>query len=359
MFNVCVMQLTPIIIITFLLLKDEHLRKRDTPEAEKIFRISVITIIIAMLYFTEGLCKFSALKHMVPKVLKDEPYAFLTWGCIAEMLAAQAVIEWNLFVEYAIFRSNDYEAKKRRLFKNYGIAVSIGFVIVYLLAVRLFGAGLNLISILSVAMIVFFAVGIYFMVRSVLAVRKAHKTRKPPSFLRLDGFIIPVVLTYLTSFFSIFLQEWDARSLGLAIAVVLTWRSVTNRYKYVDPYTGFFNRDFLKSMNEYMEKSGYPNGTGVLFKAPGSGDRLIPVLDSFKPEDSEIFSFGDGEFLLMAGPQKESVIRLLINGVKLSASEQGDIPEIETRYAIRNEDETTEEFTARLLALSSDSDGSR
>ncbi len=69
--------------------------------------------------------------------------------------------------------------------------------------------------------------------------------------------------------------------------------------------------------------------------------------------------FGDGEFLLMAGPQKESVIRLLINGVKLSASEQGDIPEIETRYAIRNEDETTEEFTARLLALSSDSDGSR
>ena len=352
MFNVCVMQLTPIIILTYLIFKDEHLRKRDTPEAKKIFLISVIGILIGLVYLMSGLCKFTSLYSVVPIVLKEEPYAYLTWGCIGEILAAWAIIEWNLFVEYAIFRSSDYEAKKSRLFKIYGIAVACGFVIVYLLAVRFLGAGLNLISFLGVFMFVFFAIGIYFMIRSVVVVRLSKKTRQAPSFLRLDGFIIPIALTYLLSFLSIILQEWDARSLGIAIAVVLTWRSVTNRYKYVDPYTGFFNRNFLQSMNEYMEKSGYPNGIGVFFNAPGTGDRLVPVLDSFKPADSEIFSFGDGEFLLMAGPQKESVIKLLINGVKLTASEEGDIQEIETEYAMRNADETAEEFTARLIKLS-------
>ena len=352
MFNVSVMQLTPIIILTLLLLRDEHLRKRDTAEAKKIFRISVIAILLAFVYLMEGLCKYTALYSVVPTVLKDEPYAFLTWGCIGEILAAWAIIEWNLFVEYSIFRSDEYEAKKRRLFKIYGIAVACGFVIVYLLAVRFLGAGLNLISFLGVSMFVFFALGIYFMIRSVVAVRMSKKNRQAPSFLRLDGFIIPTALTYLLSFLSIILQEWDARSLGIAIAVVLTWRSVMNRYKYVDPYTGFFNRNFLQSMNEYMEKSGYPNGIGVLFKAPGTGDKLIPVLDSFKPADSEIFSFGNGKFLLMAGPQKESVIKLLINGVKLTASEEGDIEEIETLYAIRNEEESAEDFTARLIKLS-------
>ena len=352
MFTVCVMQLTPIIILTILLLKDEHLRKRDTAEAGKIFRISVIAILIAVVYLMAGMCKFTALYSVAPTVLKEEPYCFLTWGCISEMFAAQAIIEWNLFVEYAIFKSGDYEAKKRRVFKICGIVASVGFVIVYAAGYKLFGAGLNLISFLSVTMFVFFALGIYFMIRSVIAVHRAKKTRQAPLFLRLDAFIVPIVLTYLLGAFAVITQEFDPRSLGIAIAVVQTWRSVVNRYKYVDPYTGFFNRNFLKSMNEYMDKSGYPNGIGVLFKAPGTGDKLIPVLEGFKPADSEIFSFGDGEFLLMAGPQKESVIKLLINGVKLTASEESDIKDIEAEYAIRGEDETTEDFTARLLRLS-------
>ena len=354
MITVCVIQLPPIIILTALLLKDEHLRKRDTLEAKKIFSISVIGIIIAVIYLMSGLCKQSALYNVAPTVLKEEPYAFLTWGCVAEMLATQAIIEWNSFVEFAIFRSVDHDAKRRRLLKRYGIAVVIGFILVYLLAYRMFGAGLNLISFLAVTMFVFFAIGIYFMIRSVVCVHIAKKTRKPPSFLRLDGFIIPIVITYVLSFFSIILQEWDLRSVGIAIAVLLTWKSVLNRYRYVDPFTGFFNKNFLSSMNDYMEKSGYPNGIGVLFKAPGTGNKLIPVLDGFKPADSEIFSFGDGEFLLMAGPQKESVIRLLINGVKRTASEESDIKEINTKYAVREKNESAEEFTARLLGLSAE-----
>ena len=100
-----------------------------------------------------------------------------------------------------------------------------------------------------------------------------------------------------------------------------------------------------------MEKSGYPNATGICFKAPGSAGKLIPVLNGMKPADAEIFSLGEDQFLVMAGPQSESAIRLMIKGAAMKAAEIDRSMVIESSYAVRQKDESTEAFTKRLLDL--------
>ena len=75
------------------------------------------------------------------------------------------------------------------------------------------------------------------------------------------------------------------------------------------------------------------------------------VLDGVKPQDAEIFSLGENEYLLVAGPQKESVLKLLIRGIRNRAAEEDGSMEIKTAYAIREKEESTQDFTKRLLKL--------
>ncbi len=343
------LEMAAILITAGLIFTDAHLRRRDTVESKRVFNIAILTILSAAvcviqycyddrLYTAENKEK---LIFVIPAVLLS---------CMKEMMALQVVIGWNMFVDFAIYRSYDHVYKKHRRSLIPCIVVSVVFCLIYIIIASFFSVGGLLVSIMRGFSALCFLLQMVFVVNAILIVVKAKKGRKPPSFLRLDAFLIPVALGYVMSFIPI-AWDYDYRSVCLAVAVVLTWRSVVNRYKYVDPYTGFYNREFLSSMNEYMEKSGYPNGVGVVFKAPGSGGKLIPVLDAMKPADAELFSLGEDEYLLMAGPQTESVLRLLVKSVKLKAKEFDGIENIESSYAIRGKDETSEAFTRRLLAL--------
>ena len=60
---------------------------------------------------------------------------------------------------------------------------------------------------------------------------------------------------------------------------------------------------------------------------------------------------GEDEYLLMAGPQKESVLRLLIKSVELGLAEEDKTLEVKSAYAVREQEESTEDFTKQLLEL--------
>ena len=100
----------------------------------------------------------------------------------------------------------------------------------------------------------------------------------------------------------------------------------------------------------FFVRNGYPNGVGVYFEAPRSEGKLIPVLNSVKPDDSEIFSLGEDKYLLMAGQQKESVLRFLIRSVKLGLAEEDSSLSVTEDYAVRHKDESSADFTKRLLS---------
>ena len=344
------LEIIPAILLAALLLKNDHLRKRDTVEAGRIFHITVLTILGAVVnvvtsYIYNGLMDFYEGHLGFYNTL-----LIAVLCCFSEVLSLQSIIVWNLYVDYGIYKSYDHVNEKAKRTRIPMLLLSVVYLVLYTVSDWYFRVGAGAISVVDAFTYLFLLLQLFWAFNAALIVWKAGKERRPPTFLRLEVFIIPIIIGYVMSLVPV-IGVYDYRILAASIAILLTWRTVENRYRYVDPYTGLYNREFLSEMNEFMEQSGYPNGSGIYFQCRGTGDQLIEALKNVKPSDAELFRLGEDEYLMMAGPQKESVIRLLVKSVKLKAAEDPELPEVTSAYAIREPEETAEAFTKRLLTL--------
>ncbi len=351
-----IIEFSAIAIIAVLLLADKSLRKRDTIDSKRIFHLAILVVLCSVLemagatymrFCTVTPDESAYLFYLIPSAV------FLV---LREIFSIQIIFGWNLFIDYGINKSYDHVRAKSRKIRPPILILCIVIAVSYVVFYTIFDGGYLAVRIVNGLCLICYIIQLIYVINAIWIVLCARKRRTPPSFLWLEVFLIPVVFGYAANYIPVF-QSYDLRNICMAIAVVLTWVTVVRRKRYINPYNGFYNRKFLLSMNEYMEKRGYPNGIGVYFHTPSGGEKLIPALNSQKPADSEIFSLGDNEFLLMAAPQKESLIRLLIRIVKLKAAEEDDTLEIQSSYTVREKDESPADFTKRLLKLHTPSDG--
>ena len=348
-----------------LFFKNEHIRKRDTPDAKNIFMVLVLIVagIVSDKCYMLYNPSFDDVNNETIFALKIT--LMYTLKFLRELIILFIIICWNRFVDFVVYKSLDHVKKKyKRAIIPAALFACIPIIIKYVRS-PVFRELADLKRILAEWLGNWcYILQFYYVANAIWIAWKSNKERKAPTCLRLDVFVIPLVAGYAFNYiYAIlpvdiwinypFLIDWlttfDARFPFLVLAAVLTWGTVKKRYRYMDQINGFYNKEFLADMNDYMEKSGYPNGIGVYFKVPRSEGRLIPVLNSIKPEDSEIFSLGEDEYLLMAGPQKESVIRLLIKSVKLGLAGVDDSLAVTSDYLIREKEESPEAFTKRLL----------
>ena len=347
-------------------LRYKHIRKRDTIDAKNVFWILVL-IVAGMFvdwigWTNDMIWSFAVEDELIPVTAILGSLCFLA----REALFLQIIVFWNRFVDYAVYRSLDHVKKKYRRAILPALSISCIFIAVHLIQSRHYREFASPINICMDLMgFLCYVLQFYYLANAIWIAWKSTKERKAPTFLRVDRFIIPMIIGFLLNYLVVLvpddifkryysLFEWfgfDTRFPFLLISAILTWQTVEKRYRYMDPANGFYNKEFLSDMNDYMEKSGYPNGVGVYFRSPGSKGKLIPVLNQLKPADAEIFSLGEDEYLLMAGPQKESVLRLLIKSVELGLAEEDKTLEVKSAYAVREQEESTEDFTKQLLEL--------
>ena len=356
---------TLICMVIFVLIH-KHIQKRDTADAKNIFWILVLIVagmIVDRIYWLCDPAWRSIEGDKVYLVMeKLESFLYLA----REVLVLLIIVCWNRFVDYVVYRSFDHVKKKYKRAIVPALIISAVLIGVRLLsspAYRSINAPLN--YVLDWLGFACYVLEFYYVANAVWIAWESTKERKAPTFLRMDVFVIPLIVGFLFNYLVLFLPEgvslfgiqlydwlgFDSRFPFLLLAAVLTWRTVEKRYRYMDPANGFYNKDFLFDMNSYMEKNGYPNGVGVYFQSPGSEGKLIPVLNQQKPADAEIFSVGEDAYLLMAGPQKESVLRLLVKSVELGLAEADASLKVKSAYAVREKDESTEAFTKRLLGM--------
>lgn len=343
-----IIEIITLVIAAFVLVAGLIVRKGKNGDLDRVLQIALF---VGLLSSVSLFAQFYANTWMADLAVRNIWLgAFLTavLNCGKEFFALLIIIYWNMYVDYCTYKSYDHVRKKLKKTLLLVSVVSAVFTLIYMIVVALPFPDSMIIGVMTTFVIVSFGIQLLYVINAVWIVWSARKRRKPPTFLRLDLFLIPIAVGFIMYLFNITLGIHDVRNLCYAVAVLLTFLTLMRRGRYVDPATGFYNRTFLSSMNEYMEKNGYPNSIGVYFKAPESEGKLIPILDSLKPSDAEIFSFGKDEYLLMSGPQKESVIRLLIKSVNLKAAEEGCGFTVQTAYAIRGKDETPEAFTKRL-----------
>ncbi len=347
-----IVTITPLVVLVSCILRHEHLRKRDTVDAVRIFRISMLIIVAVVMEPLLYLVSTLFFSFLSDASMLSIGYFVILVGITFEVLTLIIIIEWNKFVDYVIYKSQDHVKRKLKRAILMTALISIPFFIYYFF----FDDTSTMMAILQGLLLLIYFMEVFYVGNAIWIVLKASKRRKPPTKLRLDAFIIPLILGYISAT-GLVPVDYDLRFVFLSIGILLTWRRVEKRYEYMDPITGLYNRQYLMAMNEYMEKKGYPNGIGIYFGAPGSNGKLVDILDQIKPEDAEIFSIGEDEYLMMAGSQSESAIKWVIKSLRVGVEDLGNPYQVNAGYTLRGDDETYEAFTKRLLEMDWEKEG--
>ncbi len=267
---------------------------------------------------------------------------------LSESACTVLTLLWMLFVDYCVYKSPGH-IKKR--YPSYYVIAGIGI---------LFSAVSSFITIKSLSddpalwaivimiidtFVVLPVIQLIFMITAYRIAAGYRKERRPPLFLRLSVFIVPVVTGCVLGA----MIHASLRSLGFAIGLLLTLRIQRNRSRYIDSDTGFYNTDFLQLMYEHLEKDGYLKGIGIIFSAPERTDELVKVVGQLDYDNCEVFLLEGGKVLLTTGEQKKEAVELIIRYVSAAASAAEPPFEISTDTIERSEGESAGSFTARII----------
>ncbi len=297
------------------------------------------SVINDTIYFVREILRYSI--GTIPDIVQ------LLNSFLAESTCTLLTLLWMLFIDYCVYKSPDHIRKR---YTPYHIAAGAAILL----------SAVSVISILitfpdpSVAVVVimlldtFIVVPVIQVIYIITAYRivSGHlKERRPPLFLRLSAFIVPVVIGCVLG---VFIHS-SLRSLGFAIGLLLTVRIQKNRNRYIDPDTGFYNMGFLQLMYEHLEKDGYLKGIGIIFSTPDRKDELIKAVGQLDYDNSEIILLEGGKVLLTTGEQKKEAVELIIRYVSAVASAADPPFEISSDTIVRSEGESAESFTARII----------
>ena len=179
-----------------------------------------------------------------------------------------------------------------------------------------------------------------------------NKEIKQPLFLRLDIFIIPWAIAFLAEILRNILPHVargvftvpDVNALCAAVSVLLTYLSMSRRYKYMDLETGFYREDFLSVFRKYVADNKLEYCSVVAIKAGEEPKRMAEELKELQPEKSTVIALNNGDHLLFSNVGNESALKLFEKVLRQSVGK----PELEVRHSFREKDEPVEDFIRRI-----------
>ncbi len=265
----------------------------------------------------------------------------------SESVSVLLTLLWMIFVDFCVYKSRDHIRKRYPTYYVIaGAAILFSGLSMYF-TIASFPKP-NLQTVLLMLASTFVVLPVIQLIFAITAYRIAalyKMERRPPLFLRLSVFIIPVVAGCVSGT----LIHPCFRSLGFAAGLLLTLRVQGNRSRYIDQDTGFYTRDFLRVMYDHLEKKGYLNGVGIIFSAPERSSLLIKAVSHLDYDNSEIFLLEGGKVLYTTGEQKKETMELIIRYVKNCISGEDPSAEINAEIIERGKDESAGSFTERIL----------
>ena len=261
---------------------------------------------------------------------------------LAEFLYMLAILQWMVFVDYSLYRSEDH-IKRRYKHAVLPILVIMGAEAVQdFLAFVVGGTDASIIS-MDILQIIKLIVELGYIIKAVQLVKAYERESREPRFLSLSVFIIPFILGSLFRFY-------DAAF--MALGVILTYGAVRKRDRFLDHETGFYNREFLEYRGQYRDKMDFTGGNGILIDAKGNGKAMAELLKELKPADINVFSLGEDRFLLITEALRDSAAKMAMMTIK-EAAEGLDPPFTPGIKSVkRGNDESAETFADRLLSES-------
>ena len=319
--------------VVTLLIKSPGLRKRERTEDRFMFAECVLVLILL------GLDIFMAFNAFLPYEVMIFTMGFLP--VVADLFFMLIILQWMVFVDYSLYRSRDHIRQKYRLalvpvLVVMGIDLAQFFMTTFITEITDAHIILN-----DIAQIAQVAVELGYVLTAVHLVYAYEKESREPRFLRLSAFIIPFILGNL-------IRSYDASL--MALGILLTYRAVQRRDRYLDRDTQFYNRAFLEYTGKFRDRKRYTGGNGILINAPGRGKDMASILRELKPVDSNVFVLEKDRYLLLSEALRGSAVKLAVDTIT-EAAEGADPPYTPKICAEkRDREESAAAFALRLLS---------
>ncbi len=191
---------------------------------------------------------------------------------------------------------------------------------------------------------VLFLIGAAYMIYAYMIVRTYHKEMKQPLFMRLDVFVVPWVLGVIIDR----LVGVRITILFSSIALLLTFFSIRNRYRYLYPGTEFYGESFIPYLEKYLVKKNIEGGNVIFFNSKDNTQALGKILWQYRIPKSIVIRMNNGGYAMIADVKNNNGIDLCCNLISDAAQQDKGIV-VETDKWMRNSGESVKEFTHRVL----------
>ena len=346
-----------IIIITIFLLKQksEHERLEDAMFLKVCLSAAVFALFtivrFVFILFTASLINTGLIS--VSYYVMDMAYLFYA-------------LMWLIFVDATMYHSAD------GIRRRYSLAL-IPFVLLFIHILSVFiiqstmsrnfleftKTGAYKYTIISGDIAVFISVvlGAYYMIRAFMIAYCYQNEVKQPVFLRLDVFIIPWCLGFICLLTAVipgllhvpFRRLPDISALCAALSVFLTFCSMMNRFRYMDPDTGFYRQDFISFLPDYLKQRDYPINCVINITPLEKREEIAGMLKELKPDRSTVIESGDGGFLLLSDVDKPMAAKLFVRTLGDASIEKLGTESLKHSTLFRNENETVTDFLNRAI----------
>ncbi|MBR4515497.1 MAG: hypothetical protein IKO61_11495 [Lachnospiraceae bacterium] len=295
--------------VLLLLLFNPKLRKHKSAEDRCMFYECVLVIGILFLSIGTGLIVEFGLPMFFFNVNNI--------SSIMEILYLLILVQWLVCVDYSLFRSRDHI---KRRYKHAVIPVIVLVVLeeahVWVIEhVDSISEGyLDIVS--GVLYYLKIVIELSYIVTAVILEKKHFKETKEPRFLRLEAFGIPFILGVLFRFYDASL---------IALGIILTYKAMKRRDRYIDGQTGFYNRDYLDYLREYRRKLGDTKEGGIYIEAKGHRDEMAELISEIKPVNIDVFALDSDSFYLRSDTDRKSALLMIAMTID-EAVRQSDEP---------------------------------
>lgn len=244
---------------------------------------------------------------------------FLVSWVVDQIFSVTMLTQWLLFVEYTLHHSRD-------LIRRRYPVVMVPFITAIVLAIIRIpiafchNGPLNVMPIYRIFTAISFAIFAFYIIAAYTILYWEKKRVRVPEYIRLTPTTFCIVIGFIAD---MFLTDYPVLQLFFALGLLFADYYMYRRLNWIDPKTGFFNRKYLSTLISVARKDNLMGATVIRFRVRSESDVMADILKSWKPEHCKTLTMGDGLFLLVSEPIKDSVAERFIYLVSEQAVSKG------------------------------------
>jgi hypothetical protein len=331
--------LDTIALVIIIILAINTIRDRHITEIRMFFGMCVSTVFLA-LWDSAKYIYFMVPTH---QTWLEDVYITLT-NPLTAIVSLVIVVQWLLFVEYSLHQSKDLIRRRfTRVLIPFFISTAVEIIGTVVFVIGGETGSFDLMFMADRVHLLSTAFMFMYMLLTYVIVHQERVRKRLPRYILITPMAVAVLLGY-------FLDTVTYRSLFalfVATGLISVYFSIRKQHAWEDDNTGYYNKDYLRIIMDYIDEKNIEGGTIIRFSTKNDSRSLAKILHQMEPDNSKTVFMGKGVFLIITDTQTEDVIDWYKKLIVGRAGQDG--LDVKADHFLR-QDEPPEDFLTKALA---------